>query len=286
MNIDRRKFLKFLLFLSLPFYNINSNSQAKERVVLVRNKNLFSKSGKIDFDLLKEMLKKGICLLEGEEKIEEAFLKNFKRDEIVGIKSNEWGPLPTPKEVEVILREFLKNIGIKEENISIADRAVLKLEPFKNSTSLINVRPMRTHHWAGVGTLIKNYIMFDDPPKYHENFCSSLGKLWHLPIVKDKTRFNILIMFTPLFYGIGAHHFDKEYTWKYCGILFGKKPASVDSVGLRILKEKRKIYFGRDIPFQPPPIHISIADKIYNLGTTNPKEIEIVKLSPMEDDLV
>lgn len=287
MKLDRRKFLKFLLFLALPSYSISGYSGRKERVVLIRDKNLFDEKDRIDKAVLKEMLKKGICLLEGEENLKEALKKNFKREEIIGIKSNEWGPLPTPEEVEDILKQFLVEYGIKEENIAISDRGVLRSKIFKNSTSLINVRPMRTHHWSGVGTLIKNYIMFSEyPPKYHPNFCSDLGKLWELPIVKGKTRLNILIMFTPLFYGVGAHHFDKKYTWKYCGVLFGKKTATVDAVGLKILKEKRKQYFRKDIPFQPPPIHIGVADKIYNLGTTNFDEIELVKEKIYEDDLI
>lgn len=287
MKLDRRKFLKFLLFLALPSYSISENLARKERVVLIRDKNLFDEKGNIRREILKEMLQKGICLLEGEENIKEALKKNFKKEEIIGIKSNEWGPLPTPKELEDLLKQFLVEYGIKEENIDIGDRGVLRSKIFKNSTALINVRPMRTHHWSGVGTLIKNYIMFSEyPPKYHPNFCSDLGKLWELPIVKGKTKLNILVMFTPLFYGVGAHHFDKEYTWKYCGVLFGKKPATVDAIGLKILKEKRRQYFGKEIPFKPPVIHIAIADKIYNLGTTNFDEIELIKLKELQDDLI
>lgn len=287
MKIDRRKFLEFILFMSLPFSKIFSKSNEKEKVVLIRDKNLLNKSKKINKEVLKEMIIKGICLLKGEEKIEIALKNFFEKDEILGIKSNEWGPLPTAPEVEEILKELLIKIGIKEENIGIADRNVLRMKIFKNCTSLINVRPMRTHHWAGVGSLIKNYIMFvEKPSDYHSNFCSKLGSIWHKPIVKDKTRINILIMFTPLFYGIGAHHFDKKYTFEYCGILFGEKPATVDAVGLKILKEMRNKYFKKDLPFQPPPIHIQIADKIYNLGKTNLNEIEIIKSNPMSDDLI
>lgn len=287
MKIDRRNFLKFLLFLSLPFSRTFAASDKKERVILLRDKYLFDKKERIDKERLKEMIKKGFCLLEETDNIEDALKKNFNKNEIIGIKSNEWGPLPTPEEVEDILKEFLLLYGIKEENIEINDRGVLRSKIFKNSTSLINVRPMRTHHWAGVGSLIKNYIMFSDsPPSYHPNFCSDLGKLWELPIVKGKTRINILVMFTPLFYGVGAHHFDKRYTWKYCGLIFGKKPASCDALGLKIIKEKRKEYFGKDIQFQPPPIHIGIADKVYNLGTTNLNEIELIKINKYEDDLI
>lgn len=289
MVLDRRKFLKLLFFLNLRFLNSfkKDKKDFKEKVVLLRNKDLIDKKGRIDKAILEEMISKGICLLEGEICVKEALKKIFGKDEVIGIKSNEWAYLPTPKEIEEILKKFLIDYGVKEENIDISDRGVLRSKVFKNSTSLINVRPMRTHFWSGVGSLIKNYIMFSETPSsYHKNFCSDLGKLWELPVVKGKTRLNILVMFTPLFYGSGPHHFDKKFTWNYCGVLIGKKPATVDAVGLKILKEKRKEFFGKDIPFQPPPIHIRIADTIYNLGTTNLNEIELIKVSNLNDDLI
>lgn len=287
MKINRRDLLKFFLFFNLPFLNKEINSKEKERVVLIRDKNLFNKKNRIEIDVLKDMIISGFSMLDGEKEVDKALSKNFKKDEVVGIKTNEWEPLKTPLEVEEFLKELLIKFGIKDENILIADRSFLKMKILEKCTSLINIRPMRTHHWAGVGSLIKNYIMFvKKPSDYHYNFCSNLGSIWHKPNVKDKTRINILILFTPLFYGVGAHHFNKRFTWNYCGILFGKKPAPVDAVGLKILKEKRKEYFGKEIPFQPPPIHIQIADKIYNLGTTNLNEIEIIKSNPMSDDLI
>jgi len=58
--------------------------------------------------------------------------------------------------------------------------------------------------WSGVGTLLKNYIMFSPRPSdYYGNACENLGALWQLPQVKGKTRLNILVMLTPLFHGAG-----------------------------------------------------------------------------------
>jgi hypothetical protein len=45
-------------------------------------------------------------------------------------------------------------------------------------TALINVRPVRTHWWSGIGGCIKNYIMFtENPASYHPDACSSLAKV-------------------------------------------------------------------------------------------------------------
>ncbi len=40
--------------------------------------------------------------------------------------------------------------------MAVDDRGVLQNPVFNRSTALINVRPMRAHHWSGLGTLIKN----------------------------------------------------------------------------------------------------------------------------------
>ncbi|NWF99674.1 MAG: hypothetical protein HXY19_01860 [Thermoanaerobaculaceae bacterium] len=76
----------------------------------------------------------------------------------------------------------------------------------------MNVRPLRTHNLSGLGTLIKNSIMFvPDPSSYHANACEKLGAIWHLPHVKGKTRLNVPVRLTPQFHSTGPHHFSKGY---------------------------------------------------------------------------
>ena len=99
-------------------------------------------------------------------------------------------------------------------------------------TALVNVRPLRTHHWAGVGTCLKNYIQFvPDRPAYHPDGCAALGQIWTLPIVKGKTRLNVLSALTPQFYGRGANFFDRRYVWPYKALIVGTDPVAVDAVG-------------------------------------------------------
>ena len=109
-------------------------------------------------------------------------------DDIVGIKTNVWGRLPTPEPLIQTIKRGVMGAGVPEEHIGIGDRDVQQQENFRNSTALINSRPMRTHSWSGVGSLIKNYIMFDNPSDYHDDACADLAKLWELPMVKGKTR--------------------------------------------------------------------------------------------------
>jgi len=146
---------------------------------------------------------------------------------------------------------------------------------------------LRTHHWSGVGTCLKNYIMFvPDPPSYHDEGCSPLGKIWTYPIVKGKTRLNILSCLTPQFYGRGANFFDRRYVWPYKGLIVGTDPVAVDAIGAHLLQVKRVAFFGEDKALDVPPIHIMAADKKYHLGVSDLSRIQLMKLGWMEEVLI
>jgi hypothetical protein len=177
--------------------------------------------------------------------------------------------------------------GVKEEKISFDDRRVRKNPVFNDSTRLINVRPMRTHHWSGLGTLIKNYIMFVSwPARYHGNACENLGSIWKKPEIEGKTCLNILVMLTPLFHGIGPHHFSRKYTWPYCGLIVSEDPVAADVTGAKIIQNKRDAFFGEKRPISPPPIHITAADRKFKLGSSHPDMIELIKLGWDRDVLI
>jgi citrate lyase gamma subunit len=78
----------------------------------------------------------------------------FKPSDVVGIKSNHWQYLSTTEAVESALQQRVQKVGVKEQDVAIADGGVLDNPVFQRATALINARPMRTHHWSGVGSLI------------------------------------------------------------------------------------------------------------------------------------
>ena len=128
------------------------------------------------------------------------------------------------------------------------------IKVFLSSTALINVRPLRTHFWSGIGGCIKNYIMFTSTPwLYHTDSCSPLASIWNKPMVKGKTRLNILSLIRTQFYSRGAHHFDRRYVSEYKGLLIGRDPVALDAVGARLLQLQRIAYFGEDRPLIPSP---------------------------------
>jgi hypothetical protein len=146
---------------------------------------------------------------------------------------------------------------------------------------------MRTHYWSGLGTLLKNYIMFTPRPSdYHDNACQNLGALWHFPQVEGKTRLNILVMLTPQFHGVGPHSFSKEYIWNYSGLILSTDPVPADATGASIIQKKRDAFFGGRKPISPPLHHITAADTRFGLGNSRPEMIEVIRMGWEEGILI
>jgi hypothetical protein len=256
----------------------------KSKVVLVRNKDVLNEQGQPVAEVVLEMLDAAVKELTAKPDAVASWKTFIKPDDIVGIKSNVWTYIPTTAEVENALKKRVMDAGVKEANIGIDDRGVLRHPVFQKATALINSRPMRAHHWSGVGTLIKNYIMFiPDPENFHGDSCASLASIWEKPQVKGKTRLNVLGMLTPQFHVVGPHSFNPKYVWSYYGFLVGFDPVAVDSTGLRIIQAKRQEFFGEDRPLSPPAKHILTADTEYHLGTADPNKIELVKIGYDQD---
>ncbi len=225
---------------------LGAGAEERAKVVLVRHADAVAPDGSFNGDIIQSMLDEAVRALLGEYEPMQAWQKLFKKSDVVGIKSNYWNRLPTPKELETAIRRRLVNVGIPEEKIAVDDRGVLNNPIFLNATALVNARPVRTHHWSGVGTCIKNYIQFvPDPSSYHPEACSDLAKIWGLPLVKGKTRLNVLAALTPQFYGRGASFFDKRYVWPYRGLIVGTDPVAVDAIGAELLKRKRIAFLAR-----------------------------------------
>jgi len=256
----------------------------KSRVVLIRDPAVLDGKGKIDPSVLGHMLDEAAAKLLGKNRAAAAWKSLVKPTDMVGIKSNVWARLPTPPELEEIIRQRVVAAGVPASKVFCDDRG--SLDKFRASTALINVRPARTHHWSGMGGCIKNYIIFSPKPsQHHPDSCASLATVWDLPVVKGKTRLSILVLLTPQFYGRGAHSFDPRYLWDYKGLAVSLDPVAVDAVGAHILRTKRVRHFGEDKPITPTT-HIAVADRKYHLGVSDLSRIELIKLGWTKDALI
>ena len=293
-SISRRQFIKSASAAAIGTTLLLSGQETtapvksgKSRVVLVRDLNVLDENGNPKYAVVQEMLDTGIKALTDKPDPQSAWKTIIRPDDIVGIKNNRWPYLRTTAEVENSLKKRIMEVGVKEADISIDDLGVLQNPVFQKATALINARPMRSHHWAGVGSLIKNYIMFiPEPITIHPDSCADLASIWDLPVVKGKTRLNVLVMFTPQFHSFGPHSFNPKYVWKYYGLMLGFDPVAVDATGLNIIEAIRREYFAEDRPLNPPAKHIAIADSKYHLGTADPLKIELIKIGYDKDIFV
>ncbi len=292
-GLTRREFIKGVGYVTvggavtLPAVSREARATpSTSRVVLIRDRDVVTADGRLSTELVQQMMDEAMVALFGLETPSDCWKLIIQPDDVVGIKTNVWNYLPTPAAVEGAIRRGLHDAGVPDDNIGIGDRNVLRQDIFHRTTALINSRPMRTHSWSGVGSLIKNYIMFDHPPDYHADACADLAKLWQLPIVKDKTRLNILVMLTPQFHNIGPHHFDPAYVWPYRGLIVSTDPVAADAVGLRIIQQQRRIAFGEDRPLQPTAHHIALADTEHHLGNADMSRIDLVRLGWDEGILI
>ena len=262
-------------------------ADTRARVVLVRRREVLGPDGRVNGPVLHAMLNEAVAALLGEKDAGAAWRRLVKPSDVVGVKSNVWGPLPTPPELEQAIRDEIVGAGVRPENVGVDDRGVRSNPVFRRMTALVNVRPMRTHAWSGLGTCLKNVIMFvDNPPDYHDVSCATLGAIWQLPQLAGKVRLNVLVMLTPQFHSVGPHSFAKDLVWPYYGLIVGVQPAPVDATGARILQAKRRQHFGADRPVSPSPHHIEIAGSRYGLGPTDPAGIDLVRLGLADDALL
>ena len=264
-----------------------SSDQPSSRVVLVRHENVLGEDGQEDSAVLHEMLNRAVKALMGETEAGAAWRRLVSPSDVVGIKTNVWKFLRTPPALENAIREEVLAVGVRPEDVAIDDRGVPSNPVFQRATAIINTRPMRTHHWSGLGTSIKNMIMFvPRPADYHGDACAPLGAIWNLPEVKGKVRLNVLVMLTPQFHGVGPHSYSPKHVWPYRGLIVGTDPVAVDATAARIIQAKRDLFFGEERPISPPPHHIEIAGERYGLGVSDPAQIELVRLGWMEEALI
>jgi hypothetical protein len=250
-------------------------------VVVVRDATVLDDRGRVRARVLSRMLDRGVAALTGQREPRKAWQRLLRPDDVLGIKSNVWSHLPTPPALERAITRRARAVGIAADRIRIDDRGAR--ETLARASALINARPLRSHHWAGIGGCIKNYIMFVARPyDYHDDACANLGAIWNLPIVKGKTRLNVLVMLTPLYHGRGPHHFNPAYLWRYNGLILSTDPVAADRVGLEILKARRRQAFKRERPFRTRTRHVQLADTRHGIGVADMERIKLVTLGDRE----
>ena len=268
--------------LGVPWAKGSEKAVGPSLVTVVRDKNVMDAGFKVDSKILQGMLDRTVLQVTGKRKIREAWADLVKPDDIVGL-------VPTPhlnptheELVDVVKASLMKEVGIPEKNIIMAQGG--KRKPGK-CTALISMPALKGHWLTGIGTVIKNYILYSGRPShYHQEKSAKLGEIWLIPEVKSKTRLVLVDAIHPLC--DKGPQSDPRYKWAYNGLIAGTDPVAVETVCLKILTEKRHALRGEPWPISPPPICVEAADKVYGLGTSKMEEIKIAHFGWEEDLLL
>ena len=239
-------------------------------VTLVRDEKALNPSHDVDPTVLGRMLDDTVMRATGERTPRAAWLSLFKPTDVVGLVSTT-AVIPTRPELVDAVRQRLVEAGIPRQQIRDAQRSI---DTVRASTALLSLPSLKAHWLTGLGTVLKNYIMFSgQPSRYHDQNNVNLGEIWTLPEVKGKTRFVLVDALRPLC-DKGPQP-DPRYMWDYKGLIAGTDPVAVETIALRIIMEKRRALRGEPWPISPPPLCVAAADERFHLGTSRMEEIKL-----------
>jgi hypothetical protein len=164
-------------------------------VTVVRDKNVMGADFAVDFKGYQKMLDQTVIKFTGEKNVRDAWLSIIKPEDTIGLVSTEHLN-PTHDELVYAVKIALMDIGVPKKKIKMAQGGSRKA---RACTALISLPALKAHWLTGIGTVLKNYIMYSDSPSsYHDENSSKLGEIWNLPHVKGKTKLVLVDALYPL----------------------------------------------------------------------------------------
>lgn len=247
-----------------------SRPRRSASVTLVRDRNALTASHKVDGAALSRMLGDVLVRQTGERTPKAAWQSLFRPSDVVGIVPTPHLN-PTHAELYEAVRQSLVDAGVPGGNVINANG---RIDKAKACTALIALPALKAHWLTGIGTVLKDYILFSNQPsRYHDANNAGLGEIWNLPDVKGKTRLVLVDALRPLC--DKGPQVDPRYLWDYNGLIAGVDPVAVETIALRIILEKRQQLRGEPWPLSPPPLCVAAADEVYGLGTSRMSEIRL-----------
>ncbi len=255
----------------LPWPDSALAAREKSIVYVVREEKAMNTSLKVDTTILRTMVDKAVIEITDKADAKTAWNELFTAKDIVGLVGTPHLNPTHPEMLEVVRKSLQDYVGIPKNNIHDAQGGIRRA---KKSTALISLPALKAHWLTGMGTVLKNYIMYSGrPTRYHKENSSKLGEIWNLPHVKGKTRLILVDALHPLC-DKGPQP-DPRYKWAYNGIIGGTDPVAVETVCLKIISQKRNSLRGEPWPLSPPPLCIEAADQIYGLGISDLNNISV-----------
>ena len=278
--------------------------QPRSKVVIARDADAMDDVYKVNQDVVQSMVDKALMELSGRDRTKDAWEKYIKPSDIVGVKANVMMAATHPEVIRAIVTRLI-DIGVKNENIIIWDRdnAGIGVEGITkrkrhfgydgkthlskiitdHCTILINVPGMKAHWLAGIAVALKNWTGVvrginvgdrDATYAFHSDNCAELSQFNAMPVIRDKCQFVLVDALLPLC--DKGPQVNPRYLWPYRGVLASTDPVAVDTVCQQIIQERRdEMDLG---PISPPVKHITPADTKYNLGVSDPDQIDLAQI--------
>jgi len=246
-------------------------AEGPSAVYVVRDKKAMDERFKVNINILKTMVDQAVIKITGNADAKSAWNSLFKSDDIIGLVDTPHLNPTHPEMKQVISDSLINFVGVPQKNIRNAQGGSRRP---KQCTALISIPALKAHWLTGIGTVLKNYILYSGrPTHYHQGNSSKLGEIWLQPEVKGKTRLILVDALHPLC--DKGPQVDPRYKWAYNGIISGTDPVAVETVCLKVITKKRNALRGEPWPLSPPPLCVEAADKVYGLGTSDIRKIQI-----------
>ncbi len=134
-------------------------------VTIVRDKNAMDSSKNVDSTILEKMLEQTLIKVTGQKNTKDAWLSLVKPNDVIGLVPTDHLN-PTHDEVVDVVKSSLVNAGIQKDRIRLAQGG--PRNP-KKCDALIAIPGLKAHWLTGIGTVLKNYILYSgSPSSYHK----------------------------------------------------------------------------------------------------------------------
>jgi len=211
----------------------------------------------------------------------EAWASLYRSTDVVGlVKSNFMAH--THDELMQLVLASLRSLGIPEASLLDAQGDNAAVE---TSTAMMCIPALKAHWLTGIGTVLKNYIMYSGKPSaYHKADSEKLAEIWQMDHVVGKTKLTLVDALRPMC-NKGPQP-DPRYKWNYNGLVCGTDPVAVEAVCVKILEAKREAIKGEPWPLTPVPVCLEAADKTYGLGTADMDLIDVEMVGWEDEALI
>lgn len=250
----------------------------RSRVVIARHSGVTA-NAEVQEAPLGQTIDKAVMELSGEGSADKAWERYFSSDEVVGVKVNGLGgpAMATSVVLTKLCVERLQGIGVKAENIIIWDsnpgflancglqmpsmwgaqvltmgeewdrvfeqgsfRGPITAIITKRVDSYLSLPIVKDHGIAGITLALKNhYGSHQNPSDHHGNRCDPyIADLNTIPAIRDKQR--LILCDGTRGQAKGGPSYNPQYAWNPNLVMAAVDPVAHDTVGWRIIEEKRK----------------------------------------------